>query len=76
MSSSVAIWNLWKERNNRIFKQISHSKVEVFNKIKEDVKILMKTCSWKLEGDPLQQQILSTGIFWTHKSHLMYQKYP
>ena len=55
----VAIWHIWKEQNCGNFELVSHSKSEVFAKIMEDVNILIKACSWKLDGDAHEQQVFS-----------------
>ena len=46
---SATVWHIWKEISSRIFQLQEHNKIFVFRKLYENVRILLRTCNWKLD---------------------------
>jgi len=56
---AAAVWNIWQERNRRIFQNQELNKVLVFRRLYDDIHILMRTCHWKTCKDSTKNNILS-----------------
>jgi len=55
----AAVWHVWKERNLRIFQLESKHKIMVFQGLYEDIRLLQRTCNWKVDRNIEMQRILS-----------------
>ena len=45
---AAAVWHVWKEWNLRIFRLQSSHKIMVFRMLYEDIRLLLRTCNWKV----------------------------
>jgi len=45
------VWHIWKERNLRVFQLQQSHKVMVFRRLYEDIRLLMRTCTWKVDRE-------------------------
>jgi hypothetical protein len=48
LAFNATVWHIWQERNRRIFQRAQLHKVMVFRNIYEDIKLLLRTCTWKV----------------------------
>jgi len=55
---TAAVWQIWLERNRRVFQYKSLHKILVFRNLYEDISILLKTCNWKVGANPEHMSIL------------------
>ncbi|XP_020258783.1 uncharacterized protein LOC109835210 [Asparagus officinalis] len=48
LALNSTVWQVWQERNRRIFQNQKMHKIMVFRRIYEDINILLRTCNWKV----------------------------
>ena len=59
LTLAVVTWHIWKERNFRIFQLKESHKFMVFRRLYEDIRELLRTCTWKVDRPVAKKQILS-----------------
>jgi hypothetical protein len=47
---AATVWQVWQERNRRIFQGQSMNKIMVFRRLYEDVNLILRTCAWKVNN--------------------------
>jgi hypothetical protein len=50
LAINATVWHIWQERNRRIFQRQKLHKIMVFRRIYEDIKVLLRTCVWKVNN--------------------------
>lgn len=50
LAFNATVWHIWQERNRRIFQRNKMHKVMIFRSIYEDINLLLRTCTWKVNN--------------------------
>jgi len=55
---AATVWSIWKEWNSRIFQLKETNKIEVSRKLQEDIRIIMQSSTWKVNGNAKELEVL------------------
>ena len=70
---NAVIWHIWKERNEWIFQHKARHKIILFRSIYEDIREIMKNCSWQVNSDRDSLAVLLNWDVWAFWGNIFVQ---